>query len=519
MIKKIIRLGLAIIFIISQADIVRGGQGFAKKESEPAFNFNKEAFIESAKTDKVLRLGLADCIAYALKNNSEIKVKRIEPKIKEADINIAKADFEPTLSLDYNLRDNSKESTSAAYPKIFRTRDIDIDAGVSGRLITGTEYDIDFTTERYRSNLSTQTLNPYYTSEPKITITQPVFGDYGIFINRADIVIARNNKIVSEESFKDKVMQVITDTVIAYYKYIYYLENYSIAKSSLERAKELLSINQERYAKGLISSVDLLETETAAAEREKTLLSAESAFKKAEDELKLITNLAEDPEIWNARLELIDKPEFKVQEISLTESLEIAFKNRPDYQAKIIDLKNRDIKIKVAENDIFPSIDLTGSLGLNGLGKGYRDSLDDTVSNRNKDWGFGVAVSMPWGGEERAKYNQRRLEKIQALIETKDLEQNIILEVRDKVREVDIQRRQVEAAKVSREKETKNYEAQKERYAAGQVSTHDILDYQDNLSQAELDYVKALIDYGSAIINLDKAQGLTLVKNDITIEE
>jgi len=101
----------------------------------------------------------------------------------------------------------------------------------------------------------------------------------------------------------------------------------------------------------------------------------------------------------------------------------------------------------------------------------------------------------------------------------KRLEQKIILEVRDKVREVDIQARQVKASKLNLETEEKNYAAQKERYAAGQVSTHDMLDYQDKLAQAELDYIKALIDHYVALINLDRSQGLTLVRNDIKLEE
>jgi len=505
---------ITFVFLSSQIGFTAG----SPSDQRPESNFDKKDFIESAKSEKVLRIGLIDCITYALKNNSEIKVKRIEPKLKEADINIAKADFEPTFSIDYTLHDNTEKSTSTFYPKIFKSRDIDFNAGISGRLITGTEYDIDFLNKRYKSNSTIERMNPYYTTEPKITITQPLFGDYGIFITRADIVIAKNNKEESEENFKDTVMDIITETKTAYYDYIYYLKNYSIAQSSLERAKDLLRINKARYSKGLVSSVDLLETETAVAQREKALLSAESDLKKAEDELKLITNLVDDPEAWNAQLELIDKPEFKVQEVDLVKSLENAFNYRPDYQAQRIDLKNRNIKIKVAKNDIFPTIDLTGSFGLNGLGEDYRDSIDE-ISSDYKDWSFGVEVSIPWGGEDRAKYDQRKLEKVQALIEFKRLEQDIILEVRDKVRGVDIQYRQVEAAKVAKEKETKNYEAQKERYAAGQISTHDMLDYQDKLAQADLDYIKALIDYNVAIINLDKTEGLTLVKNDIILEE
>ena len=181
-------------------------------------------------------------------------------------------------------------------------------------------------------------------------------------------------------------------------------------------------------------------------------------------------------------------------------------------------MKNRDIKIKVAKNALLPTVDLTGSFGLNGLGEDYQEALDN-VNTDYKDWSVGIEVSVPWGGGDRAKYDQRKLEKAQALIDFKRLEQNIILEVRDKVREVDIQYRQVLACELSKDKEIQNYKAQRERYAAGQVSTHDMLDYQDKLAQAELDYIKALIDYNIALINFDKAEGLTLVKNNIILEE
>ena len=69
------------------------------------------------------------------------------------------------------------------------------------------------------------------------------------------------------------------------------------------------------------------------------------------------------------------------------------------------------------------------------------------------------------------------------------------------------------------EKQTENYAAQEKRYAAGQLNTHDLLDYRFRLALAELEHIKALIDYNIAFIELEKARGLTLVKNDITLEE
>ncbi len=510
--KKLILMMSAILF------------AFNNSYAAPAVNDNRQSemekvlFMSAGAQDRTLRIGLIDCILYCLKSNSEILIKRIEPKLKEDDVKIAQSDFEPTFNADFTLQDTTEISTSTLQgADKFNSQDLNINAGVSGKLVTGTEYNLEFLNQRYKSDSSYQIYNPYYLTEPKITITQPLFRGFGVLVNKADIMIARNDRTVSEKSFKDTVMDTISRAKTAYFNYTYQLEKYSIDKLSLQRANDLLEINRARYQKGLISSVDLLETEAAAAEREKALLSAEASLKRAEDDLKFVTNLVDDPEVWNAKIELIDQPELLQEDVDLLKSLQDAFIYRPDYQAAKVDLENRDIKIRVAKNALLPTVDLTGSLGLNGLGKDYASALGK-VNPDYPDWGVGVKFSLPWGTGDRAKYDQKKLEKTQALLSFKRLEQKIILDVRDKVRMTKTQYRQVEVAKLSKEKETQNYEAQKERYAAGQVSTHDILDYQDKLAQSELDYFKALVEYNIALIGLEKSQGLTLVKNNIKIE-
>ncbi len=492
----------------------------ASQNDERQREIEKTLFIAAGAQERTLKIGLVDCIAYALKNNSEIKIERIEPKLKENDVKIAGADFEPKTAFDYNLQDNAKLSSSAlSGANVSKYRDMDFSAGVSGKLITGTKYNFEFINEKYSSNSSYQSINPYYSTEPVITLTQPLFRGFGVLVNKADISIAKNNQAQSEGIFKNTVIDTISAAKTAYYNYMYYLENYAIAQASLLRAKNLLEINKARYGKGLLSSVDLLETETAVAQGQKVLIAAESNLKKAEDDLKLVTNLVDDPEVWNAKIELIDlEPVFKEEKINLFVSLKNAFSNRPDYSLAMFDLKNRDIKIVTAKNSLLPTVDLITSFGVNGLGKDYSGALEKADIDY-KDWSVGFKVSVPWGGAERAKLDQRKLEKAQALLAFRRLEQNIILEVRDKIREVDIQARQVKTAKIARETQEKNYAAQKERYSAGEVSTHDIVDYQEKLAQAELDYVKALIDYNIAWINLDQSEGMTLAKNNVKLEE
>ncbi|MBU0547209.1 MAG: TolC family protein [Candidatus Omnitrophica bacterium] len=510
--KKFISIVMTILFTFNSSSFAAVVNDSRQAEME------KTLFMAVGSQDRILRIGLVDCILYCMKNNSEILIKRIEPKLKQDDVKVAESDFEPTFDADFTLQDTTEISTSTLQgARKFNSQDININAGVSGKLITGTEYNLEFLNQRYKSDSVYQIYNPYYSSEPKITITQPLFKGFGILVNKADIMIARNDQMVSEKNFRDTVMDTISKAKTAYYNYTFYLEKYSIDGLSLQRANNLLEVNKARYEKGLISSVDLLETEAASAEREKALLSSEAALKRAEDDLKLITNLVDDPEVWNAKIELIDELELRQEDVDLLKSLQDAFIYRPDYQAARVDLQNRDIKIKVAKNALLPTVDLTGSLGLNGLGKDYQSAMEKVNSNY-PDWGVGVKFSLPWGTGDRAKYDQKKLEKTQALLSFKRLEQNIILDVRDKVRLAKTQYRQIEVAKLSKDKETQNYEAQKERYAAGQVSTHDILDYQDKLAQSELDYFKALVDYNVALIDLDKSQGLTLVKNNIKIE-
>lgn len=507
-------IGLFFNLVSSAAAKVKPGEA-----EERAREMEKAVFMASTNQDRVLKIGLVDCIAYALKQNSEILVKRIEPNLREDDIRIARAGFEPVFSGGYSIEDNTELAASALQgARTINSLDINYGAGASGKLLPGTEYELDLSNKRFKSDSTFQTLNPYYTVTPKVTITQPLFKGFGIPVNRADIVIARNNKTVSERSFKDTVINTISKTKSAYYNYFFSLEKYSLDRLAFKRTIALLMINRARYKKGLMSSVDLLETEAAAAGKEKAVASSLAAIRRSEDELKLVTNLIDDPEVWNAKIELLDRPEFKIEEVNLFTCLKNAFMLRPDYQSAQTDLKSRDIRIQVEKNGLLPTVNLTGSYALNGLEKSYNKATRN-ASTDYIDWFLGAEVSIPWGGAERAKYDQRKLEKAQAILSFKRLEQNIMLEVRDKVREVMVARRQVEVARLSKEKETKNYMAQKERYAAGQVSTHDMLDYQDGLDQAELDYARSLIDYNIALINLDQSQGITLARNNIKLEE
>ncbi|MBI5143490.1 MAG: TolC family protein, partial [Candidatus Omnitrophica bacterium] len=269
----------------------------------------------------------------------------------------------------------------------------------------------------------------------------------------------------------------------------------------------------------LASNVDLLESEAELARANQALLAQEATMKLAEDNLKLITNLVDDPELWNADIMLLDELSYKKEEVRLSDTIKKAFDYRPDYEAAKIDLKNKEISVVFNKNGMLPIVDLTGSYGLNGLGKNYEKDLGHIGGGKYPDWVIGVKVSMPLGSdEEKGRYEKSKLEKAQALINFKRLEQKIILEVRDAVRNVKIRYRVLEASSIAKEAEGKNYEAQETRFSAGLVSTLDILTYQERLSKANANYIKSVIDYNISLIELARTEGVTLMNDNIRIE-
>ncbi|MFH1779121.1 MAG: TolC family protein [Candidatus Omnitrophota bacterium] len=478
-------------------------------------------FIASAGQERVLKIGLVDCIGFALKNNSEVRIKKIEPLISQQDIRIAESVFDPTLNVEASSEDTKEQSSSSSFfsPAVSKSHTNKLNIGVGGKTPLGAEYDISFDNKKYKSNAPFQTVNPYNKSEATIILTQPLLKGFGTFVNRANITIAKNNLKKSDQELKSELLQILSDVKKAYYNYLLNLEKQKTAEVSLKRAQDLLGVIQKRYEKGLAHSVDLLEAQNGVAKREDELLAVERSLKLAEDNLKYVTNIIDEPELWNARIEPLDTLNFEATDVDLVESLKQAFEYRPDYEAAKIELMNQDIRIKLKENDLLPRIDLVGSFGLNGLDENYLDALKNEAEGKYRDWSAGVKISFPWGNRQaKAELEKTKLAKAQLLLSFERLQQNIILEVRDAARGINITEKKVLTSLKLKETEEARYAAIEKRFAEGLVSTHDMVEYQEDLSAAQTNYIQSLIDYHDSIVTLDKKIGVTLVKNDVKLE-
>lgn len=481
---------------------------------------DQEAYLASAETDRTLELSIRDCIEMALKNNSDINITRLYPRIADANVLIQKSIFEPNFTAYFSKEDNTEQTTmvlTGTNPS--KTKTSYFNFGYDEKFPLGTTVSLDFDNTRYGSNSAIQSMNPYYDTKAAVSVTQPLAKGFGDVVNKADFLIAKNNKLKSQEDFTQEVINTLTDVKLRYFDLIYKAELFRTASISLERASSLHDINTARYKKGMASDVDILQSEAEVALRDEYNIAAERALKLSEDNLKFITNVIDDPEYWNASIKLLDSIPYEEEKVSLSDAIKKAFEYRPDYKSAKLDLKNRDISVIFNRNGLFPTIDMTASYGLNGLAKNYGKDLGHVGGAKYDDWLVALNVKVPLGwDEERGKYNKAVLEKEQALIRFKQLEEKIIIEVRDVVRRIGMNYKMVAASIKSRDAQDKQYKAQVKRFEAGLVSTHDMLDFQDKLTSAEAVYVKSMVDYNTVLVELARVQGTMLEEEGIEIK-
>jgi len=133
---------------------------------------------------------------------------------------------------------------------------------------------------------------------------------------------------------------------------------------------------------------------------------------------------------------------------------------------------------------------------------------------------FGFSFVIPLSNKaaeadyERA-LNEQRLSKSKMDVTV----QQIALDVRNALTQVEMNRARIETAKTTRELAQKKMEAEQDKFNLGTSTLRFVLEEQRNVSMAESNELQAGVNFTKALVDLDKAMGLTLAKNNIEIEK
>ena len=482
-------------------------------------------------------LSLNDVIIRALSNNVSIKVESFNSKVKKETIMERLSEFDATLGLELSTGRKTQQLASAfSSPNRMENDNDNWDLSLSQKLVTGANYQFDFTNNRNKTNSATAGLNPSYSSEFQLSLTQPLLKNFGIDLNKRNIHIAKNEVDISDHEFKTKVIETVSEVENTYWDFVFTLGDLEVKQKSLERAKDFQRRVKAQVLVGTMAPIETLQAESEVASREEFLLTAQDAIDDNQDKLKNILNIDFSSPQGISPIYPSTQPNVLIEDFDFNEIMKMALSNRPDYLAKKKDLENKDILVKYQENQIYPSVDLVGSLGINGLsgeaititsgtfqgtsayGGGYGNSLTDTLSTNYYDWEFGVKFSYPLGNRSaKSKLSASRLEKAQLILGIKDLEKKIILEVRESARQLTTDSKRIKAATIAKKLAEEKLKAEEKKFEVGLSTSFNVLKFQEDLAEAQSNEIKTIIDYKQSRIRFRKSIASTLKHHDVTL--
>ncbi|MFP6638343.1 MAG: TolC family protein [Nitrospinaceae bacterium] len=475
-----------------------------------------------------LPLTLKNVIERVLKNNISISIQSYEAKISEQSIYEQKASFDPTINFEFTVGEETRQSSSSSSlsdPKN-RNLDYDWDASLTQKFFTGGDYKLSMDNNRNRSSSSLTSLNPTYFTDLSLTVSQPLLKGFGVDLNKREIYIAKNDQKISDYQFTEKVINTVTEAENIYWDLVFSIEDLKVKEASIQKARDFEQQVRAQVAVGTLAELEILQAQSEMASREEELLNSKNLIEDNQDRLKNILNLSFDSEEGFRTIIPTNSPDFNPKGgNSLGESLKTALNKRPDLLAQKMELKNRNIEVKYNNNQTYPTLDLVGSLGINGLSGdsstsygGYDKALSNAFSTEYRLWEFGIKLSYPLGNRAaKSRFTAKKLEVAQLLLNIKESERNIVVEVREAHRQIETDIKRVKAARIARNFAENKLNAEGKKFKVGLSTSFNVLEFQVDLAEEQSKEIKAIIDYKKSLNRLNQVMAQTLESHDIKL--
>lgn len=416
----------------------------------------------------------------------------------------------------------------------------------------GTGLTVGFQNNRINSNNTRNTLNPTLNSSFRATVTQHLLQGFGPSLNTRFIRIARNNKKIAEEAFRQQIISTVSQIENIYWDLVNAYEDYRVKERSLALAQKTLSDNQKQVEIGTLAPLDVVRAKSSVASAQQDLIVSKTNLQLQELFVKnaLTRTLPNNDVVMQMEIIPTDTVQIPEQENlpPVEELIRMALSNRPDYNIQKINLLISDINRQGANNGLLPTIDVLAFYGGNGLAgvqntlftcgaltappppncvpagsipiTGFNDAFGNLFNSSAPDKGVGFNIIIPLGNRvAQATQIRSRLEYRQQQLGMKSLENQISIFVRQDAFTVQQNRARVDAADQARELAAQTLDAEQKKYNLGASTYLNVLQDERDLAAAESNLVSAKTNYAKSRVQLDAAIAQTLDRLNIKIDE
>jgi outer membrane protein TolC len=492
-------------------------------------------------------LSLKDCVKMALERNLSIQIGDRVSLGDTADLDIrsggrlgmeqsrlaydeATGIYDPQFQASVGQRfNNTPGSIDPVIGTVIRSEiwNEDFSAGFDGVLPWGTRYELSSSLNRLSGERGpiivggfpiTQDIPFQYTSVAYISVTQPLLRDFWIDGQRLTIKLNRKEIKMSELSFQLLVMDVVQRVSLAYYDLVAARDLIEARRKALELAETQVAENRKKVDVGAMAPLDVRQAEAQAATAKADLTQATFDAQRAENIVKSLIS-HEFTTIHKINVQPTDKLVAVYQAFTLAESWRSGLESRPDYLLAKEQVEAQDIVLKYRHNQLFPALDLVGTYGRNGLGNTTLDSLDTIADNRFPFYGGTIVLRFPLTFRaERSAHKRAKLQKEHAILSLKQIEDNVLTGIDNALKSKASTYSRTESTREARRYAEEALLAEQGKFAEGRSTSFQVLQLQEDLTQARSNEIQALADYNKALHELYFNEGTTLQRMDIHLE-
>lgn len=485
---------------------------------------------------KETTLTLQEAIELALANNLDLRVARIEPVLAALRVDEASGAFNPNLSagstFDHTETPNASTVQSAFGSPSVTVQDLWTEsAGINGVLPFGLQYSSTYTFLRTDSSSGFNALEPEFRASWTSELTLPILKNF--LQNDAKLAVDRSRvgRRISRADFETSLTGTVVAIETAYWNLTATREQQRVTAKSVETARNLLEDEKVRYDVGVVSKVNVTQAEAGLAQREVDFITARNAAEAALDQL---LDLIVAPSIRgfdNTEIRTLN-PTFVEYAVDEGEAVEKALQVRPEVMSAREGVADAELQVAHASNQHLPALDLKGSYGFNGLTGSPKTVPVIGVTNDSHNvhdeflrasgphsWSIGANLSYPiFNDTASSRLAQRRIELRRARTTLRKAEQTTVLDVRGAVRTLRNSLESIKAAERRRTAARETLEAERERLRLGDSTPFQVLEFEEDEAEAEVQVIRALQAYRNAVTALDRAQASLLDSRGIRVD-
>lgn len=534
MISKSFSLFIAVLLIISLSK--------AQAQS-PAGARQVETFVERAEREgTALRMSLRDCMKMALQSNLNIAIQDYSEEILRQRIHAAEHVYDPSFVASIGYRSSDRPNTSpfnrALVSNAFSQRVLQWSGGLRQKLPYGGSWSLEYGTQRSTTNSISSLFNPFFSGSFTFSYRQPLIRNFKANPEFRTLKLVRLDDKINDTEFERQVTEIVKQVQDLYWELVFAIKDQEIKKKSLELARIQLENNRRKVEIGTLAPIAITEASAEVARREQEMIASENLINQMQNNLKRALSNDHRSEIWSRSIIPTESPEFREYSASIEESFATALGRRPELRRIEHELEKVEVDYQYYANQKRPRLDFVGSFGTiaaaGGRGPGaalvppqnFPSDFLGGLGNLNRqlftapfrDFSFGIEVEIPLRSQSLdAQLAELGLVKRQIGRQRKDLEQQILVEVRNAIQAIETNRKVVEAAELGYKLAQEQLDGETKKFQAGLSQTFFVLQRQRDLAEAEGRLLRALIDYQKSIDNLHKAMFTTIDQSDIEL--